>query len=151
MFISYAHTDSAFVDKVRQRLMKEGASVWLDRHDAVAGPLKRQVTDAIRVNNVVLLVLSKASVDSDWVAYELKKAREKEKKEGRDVLCPVALDATWKARIDDPAWLYLTDKLILDFPVWENDEAFDPQFQKLLKGLKIYYPPADAGSSKADS
>ena len=98
VFISYSHADAKFVDKVYERLGEEGASVWLDRHDMVAGPLQKQVSRAIRLNDVVLLVLSEASVKSDWVENELDMARRKEKEEKRDVLCPVALDDAWKAK-----------------------------------------------------
>jgi len=81
---------------------KEGVSVWLDHHDLIAGPLQEQIDRAIRLQDVVLLVLSEASVESDWVEHELEVAREKEKTEKRDVLCPVALDETWKAKMIPP-------------------------------------------------
>ncbi|UCE61014.1 MAG: toll/interleukin-1 receptor domain-containing protein [Phycisphaerales bacterium] len=139
VFISYAHEDSDFVDKVYEQLQEKGAPVWLDRHAAVAGPIKRQVTEAIRVNDIVLLVLSKDSVKSDWVTHELKAARRREKKEDRDILCPVALDDSWKQKCEaDPDWGHLTDKNILDFSAWETD-AFEGQFEKLIRGFKRYY------------
>ena len=40
VFVSYSHEDSRFVDKLRDRLREDGASVWVDRHDATAGPLR---------------------------------------------------------------------------------------------------------------
>ena len=142
VFISYSHADSGFVDKVYDRLLKEGANVWLDRHDLVAGPLDRQVTDAIRVNEILLVVLSKTSIASDWVELEIETAREKEKKEGRDVLCPVALDDSWHDKVKGSVlWRQVKKKNVLDFSKWQDDGAFDEQFAKLLKGMKIYYPP----------
>ena len=96
----------------------------------VAGPLQKQVSRAIRLNDVVLLVLSEASIKSDWVENELDMARRKEKEENRDVLCPVALDESWKAKAfdletDDRAlWRTLTHKNILDFSGWKT-KAFD--------------------------
>ena len=42
----------------------------------VAGPIEEQVERAIQVNRIVLLVLSKDSVESDWVEWEVKKAHE---------------------------------------------------------------------------
>ena len=29
----------------------------------------------------------------------------------------------------------------MDFSKWETEAEFEPQFQKLLKGLKIYHEP----------
>ncbi len=146
VFISYAREDSAFVDKLYERLGKVDVSVWLDRHDLDAGPVERQVVDAIRLNDVVLLVLSTSSVNSDWVDYEVKKALEKEKAEKRDVLCPVALDEAWKAKTEHVPWHKVKEKNILDFSKWET-EAFEGEFEKLLRGLKKYYPPAEQEGS----
>lgn len=140
VFISYSRDDSKFVDKVYKSLYDEGASVWLDRHDALAGSLTKQVSRAIRLNDVVLLVLSNVSVKSDWVEHELNMARKKEKEEKRDVLCPVALDDSWKVKVEEePLWHQLTKKNILDFSGWKT-KTFGKQFEKLVKGLKINYP-----------
>jgi hypothetical protein len=43
------------------------------------------------------LTLSEHSLKSDWVEHEVRSARELEKELGRDVLCPVALDDSWKS------------------------------------------------------
>lgn len=137
VFISYAREDSTFVDKVYGRLQDEGANVWLDRHDAVAGPLRRQIVDAIRMNDVVLLVLSKSSVNSNWVDHELKKALQKEVDEGRDVLCPVALDNAWHAKTKGHSeWHEVREKHVLDF---SDPHGFDTEFRKLVDGMKKYY------------
>ena len=57
--------DAGFVDKMRSKPIKKDVSAWLDRHDLVAGPLQKQFDRPVRLNNVVLLVLSKASIESD--------------------------------------------------------------------------------------
>jgi hypothetical protein len=152
IFISYSHQDSEFVVKIHERLEREGASVWLDRHDLVAGPLQKQVFQGIRLNDVVLLVLSESSLKSDWVENELDLARSKEKEQNRAVLCPVALDDCWKAKVQDKnaddrhLWRTLTKKNILDFSGWRSD-GFEEPFTKLLDGIKRYYGAAD-GSGK---
>jgi hypothetical protein len=144
-FISYSHADSRFVDKLQKALYDEGANVWRDVHHAVAGPLERQVFDAIRFNDVVLLVLSESSIKSDWVEAELEKALQREKKEGRDILLPVALDDAWKAKAEQVGstvlWRQIKRKNILDFSQWKT-KAFDEPFGKLVTGAKRYYAPA---------
>ena len=84
------------------------------------------------------LVLSKNSVHSNWVDYELKKALQKEVDEGREVLCPVTLDDAWHARTREGHWREVREKNVLDFAKWKT-KAFEAQFAKLLKGLKFYY------------
>ena len=149
VFISYSHQDVSFADKVYKRLYDEGASVWLDRHDALAGDLNKQISRAIQLNDIVLLVLSKASIESDWVEHELEMARDKEKEEGRDVLCPVALDDAWKSKPKDQLWRQLWKKNVLDFSKWKTKE-FKTVFDKLVAGLKINYEPA-AGEAPTPS
>ncbi len=138
IFISYSWSDTKFVDKLYDRLLEEGASVWLDRHDMVAGDVQRQVVGAIRRQDIVITVLSENSIESDWVEKELEDARDKEKKEKRDVLCPVAIDDSWKDKKNDVLWRQLKKKNILDFSGWKT-KKFNTQFEKLIKGLKINY------------
>ena len=139
IFISYSHADSKFVDKLYGELKESGAAVWLDRHDLVAGPLKEQIIRALRIQDIVILVLSKNSIDSDWVEHELEIARDKEKEEHRDVLCPIRLDDSWKTKVKgDVLWRQLKKKNVLDFSAWKT-EKLSHQFEKLLDGIKIYY------------
>ena len=149
VFISYSHDDSNFVDKIEKELQEIGANLWRDIHQAVAGPLAKQVERGIRIQDTVLLVLSEASIESDWVEAELEWTREKEKREKRDILCPIALDDSWKGKVEgDVLWRQVKKKNVLDFSNWENewsdDTPFEP-FRKLEDGLKRYYGP---GASK---
>jgi uncharacterized protein YjbI with pentapeptide repeats len=148
-FISYSWNDSKFVKKLHARLVAEGINVWLDKHDMAAGTIQDQVWRAIQLHHVVVLVLSEDSVKSDWVENELDMARQKEKAEGRAVLCPVALDDAWEAKVDAsdgpgdpsrPLWRTLTQKLVMDFSPWKT-KAFDKVFEKLVRGLRTYYGP----------
>jgi hypothetical protein len=154
VFISYSWSNAKFVDKLYARLKEEQASVWLDRHDMVAGALQKQIHRAIRLNDIVVLVLSKASIESDFVANELEMARKKEKEEKRDVLCPIALDGAWKKKLDadEPnraLWLTLKQKNVLDFSKWKT-KAFEPVYEKLVRGLKINYPRSDQSPPASD-
>ena len=148
-FVSYSWKDAKFVDKLRDRLMNEGVNVWLDRHDMVAGTIQDQVWRAIQVHHVVVIVLSKDSVESDWVENELDMARQKEKEGKRAVLCPIALDDAWKSKMaakdtpgdpSRPLWRTLQQKLVMDFHGWKT-KAFDDAFEKLVRGLKVNYGP----------
>jgi uncharacterized protein YjbI with pentapeptide repeats len=139
LFISYSSTDSEFVDRIVSELDKRGVRVWLDKRDLVSGRIEKQLDDAIQSSNV-LLVLSAASVESDWVQFEARKARDIEKKRGRDALCPIALDESWK----HSAWperlkQQIEEYVILDFSGWQNDSRLSEQTNKLVSGLRIFY------------
>jgi len=140
LFISYSHADSAFVDKLETYLNKKGIRFWRDIHDATSGRLEKVIDRAIRQNPTVLLILSENSNKSDWVEHEVRTARDLEKDLGRDVLCPVALDDSWKSspwpkRIMEQVMEYN----ILPFSSWKDDAIFEQTFVKLIDGLQLFY------------
>ena len=140
LFISYSHADSAFVDKLEEQLNAKGVRFWRDVHHATSGRLEKQIDRAIRHNPTVLVVLSENSTQSDWVEHEVKEARRLEKELKRDVICPVALDDSWKespwpARVMEQVMEYN----ILDFSDWQDDSTFGETFKKLIDGLELFY------------
>jgi hypothetical protein len=140
LFISYSHADSEFVNNLGNCLTEKGIRYWRDIHDMKAGRMEKQVDRAIRQNPTVLLVLSKNSLASDWVEHEVKEARKLEKDMDRDVLCPVALDDSWK---DSPWPKRVMEQImeynILDFSEWQDDRKFDEMFRRLIDGLELFY------------
>jgi uncharacterized protein YjbI with pentapeptide repeats len=140
LFVSYSHRDSEFVDKMGASLTQRGIRYWRDTHDMKAGRIEKQIDRAIRQNPTVLLVLSKHSLSSDWVEHEVRMARGLEKEMGRDALCPVALDDSWK----DSRWPkriieQVMEYNILDFSAWRADSKFDGMFRRLIDGLQLFY------------
>lgn len=140
LFISYCHADAAFVDRLEVCLNEKGIRFWRDIHDAKAGRLETQIEQAIRHNPTVLLVLSKNAIQSDWVQHEVRKAHGLEKELKRDVLCPVALDGSWKSSPwPERVMEQVLEYNILDFSKWEDEKIFDQMFVKLLDGLQLFY------------
>ena len=150
-FISYSWANSDFVDKLFDYLQREGIPAWLDCRDMVTGRLQLQIWREIQFKHVLIIVLSKDSVASDWVENELDMARQKEKAENRDVICPIALDDAWKSKIEaketsgDPSrwlWRTLQQKYVVPFHGWETT-AFDNAFEKLVRGLNENFGPGE--------
>jgi len=140
LFISYSHSDTDFVDVLDKLLTDAGVRFWRDIHHAKAGRLEKQIDQAIQLNDVVLLVLSEHSTNSDWVEHEARKARDKEKKTGKDALCPVALDDSWKTcRWPERLREQIMEYNILDFSNWTDDDYLQKMFGKLLGGLDVFY------------
>jgi hypothetical protein len=140
LFISYSHSDASFVDQVENYLNQTGVRYWRDVHHATAGRLEPQIDQAIRSHPVVLLILSEHSVESDWVQHEAQLARRLEQETKSDVLCPIALDDSWKtchwpARLREQIMEYN----ILDFSQWQDPAKFDRMFSRLIEGLGIFY------------
>jgi hypothetical protein len=140
IFISYSHMDSEFVDMIGMNLDSHSIRFWRDTTDATSGPLEKIVDLAMRSNPTVLLVLSKDSVESDWVEYEARLARRMAIELRRDVFCPVAIDDAWKtcawpARLREQIMEYN----ILDFSMWKDEAEFGKIFRKLIDGLDLFY------------
>jgi uncharacterized protein YjbI with pentapeptide repeats len=145
LFISYSTRDRLFVDALERHLDERGIRCWRDTHDIVAGRIEAQIDGVLTLGPVLLLVLSQNSVASDWVLHEVRKAREAERKFGRDLICPIALDGAWQdcrwpARLMEQVKEYN----VLDFSRWNDDAFFDEQFKKLIRGLSLFYPGPEA-------
>lgn len=142
LFISYSHADSAFVNKVGDCLTENGIRYWRDIHNLQSGRVETQIDRAIRHNPTVLLVLSEHSLASDWVQHEVRTGRGLEKELGRDVLCPVSLDASWKhSPWPERLMEQVLEYNILDFSGWRDEGEFNEMFSRLLRGLELFYRP----------
>src|SRR5437764_8105275 len=71
IFISYAHADSAFVDRLEGDLQKQGFDPWVDRQRLKGGQRwRRALQDAVKRAQVLLIVLSPDAVASENVQIE---------------------------------------------------------------------------------
>ena len=75
VFISYSHRDSHFVDLLTERLTQDDIAYWRDDKDLLVGEVIDQaISDGIQRNALFLIVLSPASIASNWVQRELDEA-----------------------------------------------------------------------------
>lgn len=109
IFVSYSHKDAAFVDRLAIRLAEERVHVWLDRLELQVGDsLTQRIEAALERAGAILVVLSPASVESDWCRRELTAGLVRELEEQRVLVLPVLMAG---CRIP----LFLKDKLRVDF------------------------------------
>jgi hypothetical protein len=94
VFVSHTAADKPFVRRLAARLEKSDFHVWLDEHDLIAGdPLPESIGKALQAAKVILVVVSKASVASKWLRYELNVATERMIR-GECRVIPVVIDET---------------------------------------------------------
>ncbi len=136
LFISYAHPDEGFVDALAPLLDRQRLRYWRDAHDPEERRLGPEIVQAMRLNPTVLLLLSQRSVDSDWVEWEAAKAGDLEEQIGRSVLCPLALDDSWRI-CSWPRSLreQIESYEVLDFSGWQNPELLAQQTHLLIDRL----------------
>ena len=88
VFFSYSRDNTEFVLELAKKLRKAGADVWLDQLDIKTGERwDRSIEKALASSDVLMVVLSKASVASNNVMDEVSYALE----EGKRVL-PILLE-----------------------------------------------------------
>jgi hypothetical protein len=144
-FISYSSADQDFVQYLYARLLEAGVKVWFAPEDIQGGKLMiDQVERAIRNYDKLLIVLSEASLESNWVKTELFNAREAEYKTGKRKLFPVRLVdfdtlRAWKCFDCDGGKdlaREVREYFIPDFSHWKEHDQFEASFARLLNDLK---------------
>lgn len=109
IFISYSHVDKAFVDKLAASLVEHDAHVWVDTWELNVGDsILNRVQEAIQDSSALLIVLSKASVASEWCKKELSAGLMRELDEKRVVVLPVLIE-------DCEIPVFLREKMYADF------------------------------------
>jgi CheY-like chemotaxis protein len=146
VFISYSSKDEIFAQKLRDDLENNEVSCWFAPEDVESGKkLHKQVDKAIRTYDRLLLILSEASMNSEWVKTEIAKARKREVNEKRQILFPISLVEYHKIREWECFDEYtgkdsakeIREYFIPDFSNWQNQTAYNKTWKRLLKSLKI--------------
>jgi hypothetical protein len=87
IFVSHASADDDFVAELRRRLEERGLAVWVDSRQLRGGAgLAAEIEAAIADAPQVVVVLSPATVNSPWVAREVRAALQGERGDGYRVI-----------------------------------------------------------------
>jgi hypothetical protein len=144
-FISHSHKDEPFAEKLTSKLRENGIKVWYAPEDMLPGQkIHTQIKQAIKQFDKLLIVLSRESMESEWVKTEIRNARRREIEEKRRVLFPISIVPfedirTWECFDADTGKdlaVEIREYLIPDFSNWKNEKSFTSQFHKILLGLQ---------------
>ena len=150
-FISYSHANMAFARKLEAALQVSGVRVWRDEKQLEPGDfLQKEIDQAIRTHDKLILCMSETALKSWWVDIELDRLFDREEKlynergEHVPLLIPLRIDDAfddWEHEKKTP----IKRRLIADFTDWEDDEAFEAALHTLIKALnpdsKMPSPP----------
>jgi TolB-like protein/Tfp pilus assembly protein PilF len=117
LFLSYAHADEARVRRLAAALGEAGYDVWWDALIEGGTAYAKTINDALESADVILVLWSSNSVDSDWVRDEAAIGKDRHR------LVPLSLDRVkpplgfrqyqfinfrrWRGRRDDPEFVAL--------------------------------------------
>jgi uncharacterized protein YjbI with pentapeptide repeats len=136
-FISYSVKDQMFADRLHADLQNNGVRCWFAPHDLPIGAKTWDAIDeAIRLRDKLLVILSKASIGSDWVEDEVNKAYAEERTRKEVVLFPIRIDNAIRSTAEPWAVKLRDQRNIGDFRQWRKPEAYQKSVDRLLHDLK---------------
>lgn len=138
-FISHSSKDAAFVRSLCQSLRDAGVDCWYSGEDLRPGENFPAVIEGkIRSAGKLIVVLSRKSLDSEWVKREMEYSFSRERREGRLLIIPLRLDEavmekheiSWAASLRD-------SKHMLDCNRRKHRDAFEKTVRLLLEALRV--------------
>jgi TIR domain/Pentapeptide repeats (8 copies) len=92
-FISYSVNDQLFAERLHADMQNKGVRCWFAPHDlAIGAKIWDAIDEAIRLRDKLLVILSEASIASDWVEDEVNNAYAEERERKATLLFPIRID-----------------------------------------------------------
>jgi hypothetical protein len=136
-FISYSANDQVFAERLHADLQNRGVRCWFAPHDlAIGAKIWDAIDEAIHLKDKLLVILSEASIASDWVEDEVNKAYAEERERKQTLLFPIRIDDAVMTTTE--AWVRkLRDQRhIGDFRRWKEPAEYQKSLELLLRDLK---------------
>lgn len=71
VFVSHSHSDRWIARQIARCLEEVGVDAWLDEKSVDAGRVSAKIKDGIRESQELCVLVSSASLQSDWVKHEV--------------------------------------------------------------------------------
>ncbi len=137
-FIAHSSENKPFVLRLLADLESQGVLCWYAPEDLMIGDnFVSRIDESIRTYDKVLLVLSEHSVASPWVAYEVKKALDREVEQEQEVLFPIRIDNAVLSSTSNWADSLRSSRHIGDFTRWKEHGPYHKALTHLLRTLKV--------------
>jgi len=128
VFLSHAHNDKPFVEKLHKDLEKRGIFTWYDNKDMDIGDIVSDaISEGIKQSWCFLIVVSPNSIKSKWVKYELDEAYDDHIRQGKKIL-PVLIGKI----SDDQIPSRLQKHLYADF---RKTSDYEVSLEKLIRAI----------------
>lgn len=130
LFLSHSSRDKRFVRRLAKDLVSRGISVWVDEAEIKVGDsLIEKIREGIDQVDYVAVILSRASIRSEWVKREVDIAMNQEIARRRVKVLPILIESLPL----DAMPSFLVGKLYADF---STEEGYRDALQKLLERLR---------------
>lgn len=145
-FISFSSKDEKFAKQLFDDLQKSGVQIFYSpEHLKIGDEYVKKINHEIEFRDKLILILSENSVNSDWVAFEVDRARiEEEKrnalkwrKEPKDsILFPITIDDAVFGSKEPWAFSIKKNRHLGDMKGWTNHDTYQKGLERLLRDLK---------------
>lgn len=131
IFLSYSHADDVIANRLADDLRRHNTHVWVDTWElSVGDSIINKVQDAIKKSSALLVLLSKASVRSEWCKKELSAGLMRELEEKRVVVLPVLVE-------DCEIPVFLREKMYADLRE-DYDRGLNSILDAIAKVTNLY-------------
>lgn len=140
VFISHSSNDKKFIRLLKSCLNENDIDTWFDEDELMLGDsLLKKLEEALNESSHFVIILSKASVNSDWVKFELKRAVNNQKSGLFSKIIPIKYrECDVPEVLSELVYADLTREVVL--PDGEKvkfiSSGFDNFFLRLVKALK---------------
>jgi hypothetical protein len=135
VFISYSTADSEFVVRLRDSLQRYDIDCWFAPESMrIADPYRETFAREIGDRDAVIVVVSKSSLSSDWVKFEVTTALAYEQAAARTLVFPVRIDDEILSTAE--AWAVpIRERHTANFVGWRDPAEFARALARLLQDL----------------
>ncbi len=141
-FISFSFKDRDFTEHLFRDLRELNRRNWFALQDLPQDRyyhselLAKILREEIEKRDNLILILSKNSINSEWVKFEVETARRLESVRRKQVIIPVLADASIKT--EDGNWILRSIRRdqILDFSAYRSKEKSGDLLEKLLRRVE---------------
>lgn len=131
IFISHSSQDKPFVRQLADSIAYYGILLFLDERDIKIGDnIPDKIYSALEKATHVIYVLSKSSINSNWVREELSIAKKRQLDQRGCILLPILIDD-----VEPPA--SITHIRYADFRNWQVKQSYLHAFRELMIALGI--------------
>jgi uncharacterized protein YjbI with pentapeptide repeats len=141
-FISYSAKNQDFVDRLKRDLLHNGIRCWLATESLKTGrKIRHEIDKTIKMQDMLILVLSENAISSFWVENEVGAAFERERVKkshlnDTQVLFPIAMDDSIFTTKKAWAEILRTTRNISDFRNWQDPVAYDIALEVFVRDLR---------------
>jgi hypothetical protein len=156
LFICYATEDHEFAERLSVDLEANGFRCWFTPHNMHSDEwTPDRIDHAIQMQDRVLLVLSKVSMNSRWAKEEVEKAYNRGVNENRRVLYPISICsleelAKWEAiapGTGKESTREIREYFIPNFSNWPDHYSYRQVFSQFLRDLQRNTTPQRSSSA----